>query len=135
MRTNSAIANELIMLGANKSTLRSKEVAALENTLHKNESIVCYLHGIFEGGVKALLIGTNQRLLYVNKTPGNLIIEDIPYDMIASIEENTGILWGKVTLTTRSRKYHFTYLPKNTVRPFVSVIEELMKKRNRAVNN
>ena len=130
MRQLAAIKKELTMLGAKKQLLNTKEVAALSDILKKNENIVAFIYGVFEGGASALMVGTNKRLLYINKTPGNLVVDDIPYDMIASTEYNTGLLWGKVKIFSRSRTYNFTFVPKQYINPFVSVLEELMHKRH-----
>jgi hypothetical protein len=131
MRNLSAIRKELTLLGAKKRILNTKEVSALQKILHKDENIVGFLYGIFEGGASALMVCTNQRLLYINKTPGNLVMDDIPYDMVASTEYNTGILWGKVKIYSRSRTYNFSFVAKQYIEPFATVLEELMHKRRR----
>lgn len=131
MRSLAHIKKELQILGANRRALNSSETRALIKILHKNETIIGFLYGIFEAGSPAIMVATKTRLLYVNKTPGNLVVDDIPHDMLASVEYNTGVFWGKVTVFSRSRVYNFTFVPKATVEPFVEVVEELMHSRSR----
>lgn len=129
MRKWDNISKELLMLGAKKRILASGEAKALPSVLHKDENIVGFVYGVFEKGSQALMVSTNQRLLFISKTPGNLVIDDVPYDMLASIEHVTGVLWGKVSIFSRSRTYNFTYVSKAYVEPFVTVLEQLMHKR------
>lgn len=129
MRTFQAISKELRLLGASKHVISCREARALPKILHRDETILAFLYGVFEAGAYALMVSTNERVLYINKTPGNLVVDDIPYDMVASVEFSSGLVWGKVKVFSRSRVYVFSFVKKSYVEPFVGVIEELMHKR------
>lgn len=117
------------MLGATKTVISKSEVRQLSDVLHERENILGFIYGAYEGAAFALLVATNKRIIFVSKTPGNLIVDDIPYNMVASLEYNTGVLWGRVKLFARHKNYSFSFVNKKYVVPFAHVVEDLILKR------
>ncbi len=118
------------LLGANKRLLSKSEVRELGSVLHQQENVLGFVYGAYEGAAFALLVATSKRMIFISKAPGNLIVDDIPYDMIASLEYNTGVLWGRVKLFARHKNYTFSFVNKRYIPGFAHVVEDLILKRH-----
>lgn len=129
MKKRTAIQHELKLLGASKSITSKSEVIRLSDILHHEENILAFIYGMYEGGVFALMVATNKRIVFVSRVPGSLLVDDIPYDMVASIEYNIGVFRGKVKLFARHKNYDFSFVNKKQVMPFAHVVEDLILKR------
>ncbi len=97
--------------------------------MHQDENILGFIHGLYQGGLYALLVMTNKRVIFVLKTPTNLVIDDILYNMVASLEYNIGIFWGKVELFARHKNYSFTFVNKAYIMPFAHIVEDVILKQ------
>lgn len=126
MKKWSAIKKEVALIGGDKSLLNKRPFRALPDILHTHETILGYVYGLFEGGSFALIVATSKRIVFVNSAWGNLVVDDVPYNMVASVEYSLGVFWGRVTLFSRSKTYQFSLVNKKSIHPFVGVVEELI---------
>lgn len=130
MKNLVSVKAEMRMLGATKAVISKSEVRQLAEVLHQQENILGFVYGAYESAAFALLVATSKRIIFISKTPGNLIVDDIPYDMIASLEYNVGMLWGRVKLFARHKNYNFTFVNKRYIPGFAHVVEDLILKRS-----
>lgn len=122
---------QLVALGATKSQLSKPEIKELPKVLFENEVIKAFVLGFFDGGY-AMLAATNLRLLFVDVMPfGRVKVDDIPYNMVASVEMQFGIFYGSITVFTRPNSYRFWWLNKNNVHDFNEYVELQMLKHQK----
>jgi hypothetical protein len=101
-------------IGTSRLLLR-KEIKELPNILWDNERVDKLVQGYYSGG-RGILVATDKRLIFVDKRLFDLKVEDFPYDKISSIQYETGLLLGKITIFTSGNE---------------AVIEKIMKPRAR----
>lgn len=126
MKSLRSIHKELAMSGAPRRVLRSGEARALANILSPDEEIIACFQGFYDQGV-GLVVGTNIRLLIINKSFFWQRLEDETYAMINSILYKRGVFLGKVVLATRARRYSFTVLKSDPIETFISFIDGMMR--------
>jgi hypothetical protein len=131
MKRFSAIQKELAIAGVPKRILRSSEARALSTILNIDEEVHACVQGFYSEGL-GLVVATNARLLIINKSFLWTRVEDESYAMINSVLYKRGLLFGKLHLSTRSRRYTFNVLVKDRVESFISLIDNKMRKHSRA---
>jgi hypothetical protein len=73
--------------------------------------------GMYEKG-NGLLVGTDRRLIFIDKGLASLRVEDFPYQRITSVQYKTGMLAGELEIYTSGNTAHISHVPKNEVREF-----------------
>src|ERR1700761_7137470 len=74
------------------------EVKELPKILQENEVIENITSGMYKNG-NGILIGTSLRVAFIDKgLIFGLKVEDFSYDKISSVQYETGMLFGKVTI-------------------------------------
>lgn len=131
MKRFSAIQKELAIAGVPKRILRTSEARALTKILNTDEEIHACIQGLYSEGL-GLIVATNARLLIVNKSFLWTRVEDESYAMINSVLYKRGLIFGKLQLFTRSRRYTFNVLIKDRIESFTSLIDNKMRKHNRS---
>ena len=122
-QTLTQVKKRLRALGASRGQLAKPEIKQLPHLLLSDEIIEAFMLGWYEGGY-GMLLATNLRLVFIDVMPfGRLIIDDIPYTMIASVELQLGLLLGSVTVYGRSKNYKFWWVDKQNARTFSGYIE------------
>lgn len=81
------------------------EINALPNILYEDEVIHHFASCGYPSGI-AVLMTTDRRVLLVDKVPFSLIVEDVPYDCITSIDYGLGLITGWISINTFSKKLH-----------------------------
>ena len=77
-----------------------KEIKELPSILWDDEIVEGMITGTYNNGLGALFV-TNKRLIFVDKgLLFGLKVEDFPLDKITSVQYETGLLLGKITLYT-----------------------------------
>ena len=81
-----------------------KEIKELPNILWEDEVVECLVQGVYGNGM-GILCSTNKRLVFVDKGMlYGLKVEDFPYAKITSIQYETGMLMGKITIFASGNK-------------------------------
>jgi len=95
-----------------------KELKELPNILWSDESVENIIQGTYNNG-NGILVATNRRLVFVDKGfLYGLKVEDFPYEKISSIQYETGLLLGKLTIFTSGNKAVIDNVYKEKVRAF-----------------
>ena len=98
--------------------LGRKEIKELPNILWGDEIVENMIQGTYNNG-NGILVATNRRLVFVDKgILYGLKVEDFAYDKISSIQYETGILFGKLTIFTSGNKAIIENVIKAKVRTF-----------------
>ena len=82
------------------------EVRELRRLLKKGELVQHCVYGYYHGGF-GILVATNYRILLVDKRLFYLILEDISYQNVRSIELSSQLLQGTLYIHTGLRKIVF----------------------------
>jgi hypothetical protein len=83
--------------------LSAKEVKALPGILWEDEEIENAVQGYYNNS-QALLVATNKRILFVDKGIFSLKVEDFSYDKITTVQYETGLIFGKITIYASGNK-------------------------------
>ena len=102
--------------GINKFLSR-KEIKELPSILWEGELPEMLITGTYNNGT-GILVGTDRRLIFVDKGIFSLKIEDFGYDRITSIESSTGMMLGGITIYASGNKEEIKQVPKEATRPF-----------------
>ena len=126
-----SIQKELAIAGVPKRILRSQEARGLINIMGENENILGCVQGLYTEGI-GLVVATNSRLLIINKSFLWTKMEDESYAMVNSILYKKGLIFGKLTLATRARRYVFNVLVKDPVESFIVILDSKMRQHSQA---
>lgn len=125
MRQGEYVYKQLLKVGAPTWVLAKPEVRHLPSILEHTETIEAFLYGTHTTGF-GFLIATSDRLLFIDKKFIGLQVDDIPYERLAGVEYDTGMLYGKVTIFSRAKDFPFRWVKKDFIQPFVRVVEKHM---------
>lgn len=118
MPTLLEIEKQIKNLGGLETFLGKKEIKELPSILWYDENVENIIQGTYNNG-NGILVATNRRLVFVDKgLLFGLKVEDFPYDKISSIQYETGILMGKLTIFTSGNKAIIDNVIKIKVRVF-----------------
>ncbi len=118
MPTLIEIQSQIKNLGGFETFLGRKEIKELPSILWEDERVENIIQGTYNNG-NGILVATNRRLVFVDKgLLFGLKVEDFPYDKISSIQYETGILFGKLTIFTSGNKAIIDNVLKAKVRVF-----------------
>lgn len=118
MPTLEQIQEQLKRIDGISHLLGRKEIKELPAILWEDEQVEHMVQGIYNNGLGALF-ATNKRLLFVDKGMiFGLKVEDFPYDKITSIQYETGMLQGKLTIFASGNRAEITNCEKGLVRGF-----------------
>ena len=94
------------------------EIKELPSILWEDETVENIVQGYASNG-NGILVATNKRLVFVYKRfLGGVKVKDFPYDKISSIQYETGMLEGKITIFTSGNKADITRIEKKQTRVF-----------------
>lgn len=118
MPTLEEIQTQIRNLDGFETFLGRKEIKELPNILWENETVENVIQGTYNNG-NGILVATNRRLVFVDKgILYGLKVEDFAYDKISSIQYETGMLFGKLTIFTSGNKAIVSNVLKAKVRVF-----------------
>jgi len=118
MPTLTEIQSQIRNLDGFETFLGRKEIKELPNILWANETVENVIQGTYNNG-NGILVATNRRLVFVDKgILFGLKVEDFSYDKISSIQYETGIFFGKLTIFTSGNKAIVDNVIKAKVRVF-----------------
>ncbi len=118
MPTLEEIQTQIRNLDGFETFLGRKEIKELPNILWEDETVENVIQGTYNNG-NGILVATNRRLVFVDKgILYGLKVEDFAYDKISSIQYETGMLFGKLTIFTSGNKAIVNNVLKAKVRVF-----------------
>lgn len=129
-RSLSELKTQLRMIGATTYQLQKPEIPVLCNTLFPHEKVHAFILGFYESGY-GMLVGTDLRMLFIDKMFFGQKVEDIPYSMIGTIEYDMGIFFGKVKIVARTQ-LTFSWVKKSNLLNFYEYIDLQMLSRQKA---
>jgi len=122
MPTLEEIQKQISSLDSASRLLAFKEVKELPKILWEDERIEQIIQGMYNNG-NGVLVATNKRLVFVDKgLMFGLKVEDFPYDKITSIQYETGMLMGEITIFASGNKAEIKYLDKARTRVFAEFV-------------
>lgn len=98
-----------------------KEIKELPSILWEDELLEDIIQGNYNNS-NGLLVATNKRLIFIDKGIMKLKVEDFPYDKISSIQYETGMVFGKITIFITGNRAEIKNLVKNETRQFAEYI-------------
>jgi len=126
MPSYEVVCKQISNLDGYNQLVARKEIKELPNILWDDENIHHVISGIYNNG-QGLLIATGIRLLFVDKGMlGKLKVEDFPLDKISSIQYETGMMFGKITIFTSSNKAAIEQVEKNSARAFAEMCRRMI---------
>lgn len=101
--------------------LGKKELKELPNILWENELPEKVVQGSYKNG-NGILVCTNSRLIFINKGLISLKVEDFPLKNISSIQYETGLVMGKITIFASGNRADISQIEKSYVRNFAEYV-------------
>jgi Bacterial PH domain len=123
------IRSELIKAGATIYGLLKAESRYLPHIIHPDEHIQAIVYGQHISS-SAMLIATDQRIIYLDKKPIALFMDEVTYDVVSGIELDVHTLFASVTLHTAVLNYQIKFANIRCADRFTSFIEEQRVKRS-----
>lgn len=125
-RTNYAhearVRTELIEAGMTRYGLSKMSTRYLYKLIHEDE----HIHGVVYGRIdhlSVMLVATNLRILYVNRSPFFTATDEFRYDTIPAIKSKTSGFFTSLTLHTRIGDYPLKYVNAKCATKFTNYIE------------
>lgn len=118
MPTLEEVKNQIGAIDGVSMLLGRKEIKELPSILWEDEIVEKLVQGSYDNKF-GILVATNKRLIFVDK---GLIygvrVEDFSYDKISSIQYETGLLFGKITIFSSGNKAEIKQASKGLARGF-----------------
>jgi hypothetical protein len=106
MALEHAQAERIAELAEKKLNMRlgvRKELRKLTEKLAEDEEVVNLARGQYDGKT-GLLVVTDRRVVFTEQGMVRSRLEDFPYDRISSIQTETGVVFGKLTIFASGNK-------------------------------
>ena len=104
-----------------------KELRYLPEILMEREQIVAFSSGIMDGKTWLITL-TDKRVVFLDKGMlYGLKQTSIPISKISSVSGETGMMFGKITISTGSDEKCISKVWKKTVRPFTNRLNEIIE--------
>ncbi len=117
------VKRELQAAGATKWGMLKLESRYLPKILHDGESIGGMVYGRYGKG-SAMLIATDRRVVFLDRSPGYTIADELTYDVVSGISLNSRWPYAGVTLHTRLGDFGLTFVNIKAAERFVRFIED-----------
>ncbi len=131
------VEQQLKDIGIPRMPMCRAELNQLPSIMVPGEVIEHLMAGIYLGGY-AIMVATNRRLLVIDKKVGGIVIEDVPYDMIAEVEYVHTPFKSETIIFARSKKVKFRAFRGTHVREFTEYLQQRMmevRQRIRSMQN
>lgn len=131
MPTLEQIKAQLSHVSGIESLFGRKEIKELPNILWEDEVVEGMITGNYNSKIGALF-ATNKRLIFVDKgLIFGLKVEDFPYDKITSIQYETGLMFGKITIFASGNKSELKDATKDLVRIFAETVRAKIENKGK----
>ena len=95
-----------------------REIKVLPDILWEDEVLERVVQGLYNNSI-GILCATNKRLVFVDKgLIYGLRVEDFPHDKITSIQYETGLVFGKITIFASGNKVDIRQIEKKQAKEF-----------------
>lgn len=121
MPTLEEIQEQVKGLDGGSKFLGGREIKELPKILWEGENVEAIVQGMYRNGL-GILVATDRRLVFVDKGVVGVKVEDFPYDKISSIQYETGMLMGGITIFASGNRSEIDKVPKDRVRPFAEYV-------------
>lgn len=125
MPTLDEVKEQIGHLDGSSRFLGRKEIKELPSILWEDEKVERLVQGSYGSGM-GVLVGTNKRLIFVDKGIAKLRVEDFPYDKISSIQYKTGMMMGEITIFTSGNKAEIKNVAKDQCKNFAESVRARM---------
>lgn len=122
MPTLEDVKKQISSLDGTSMLLGRKEIKELPKILWEDEQIEQIIQGVYNNSM-GILVATNKRLVFVDKgIIFGLKVEDFPYDKITSIQYQTGIIFGEITIFASGNRAEIKNMEKGRTRTFAEFV-------------
>jgi hypothetical protein len=128
------IRRELIQADVTLYGLLKSESRYLPRVIHEDEHIHAVVYGQHHSN-SAMLIATDRRIIYLDKKPMALFMDEVTYDVVSGIELEIHTLFASVTLHTAVANYDIKFANIHCADKFTAYIEEQRVKREKFREN
>lgn len=135
MPSSEEIKDQISHLNDTSKLIGRKEIKELPNILWEDEIVENIVQGLYENK-NGILVATNKRLVFVDKgLIYGLKVEDFPYDKITSIQYQTGMIFGELTIYASGNKADIKNVEKKRVRNFAEYVRSrITEKKDRTAS-
>lgn len=131
MPTYQSVQDQLRYLGATPFVLMRAEVKILPDILEDGEQIREFITGTYDGGF-GMMVATDKRLLFIDKKVFDLVVDDVPFNMISTLEFDLGMFFGRVFVYTFAKDYRFRRTRKYRTLRFSRHVQTRMRQAQEA---
>lgn len=117
------VVNELKAVGITTYGLLKPESRELPRIIHDDEHIGGVIYGQIGGGVSAMLVATDHRIIFIDKQLFFSTVDELTYDVVSGVRSVSAGVLNSVTLHTRIQDYTFRYVNAHCAEIFVKYIE------------
>lgn len=111
--------------------LAAREFSVLPQLLWEGEEVLHAVQGMYNNH-NGMLFATNRRLLFVDKGIVRLRTEDFGYENITSIECQTGLFFGKITIYVAGNRAQISQCQKGPARAFSDFVRARLAEKGKA---
>lgn len=122
------IKRELLDAGSTFYGLLKSETRVLPKLLHPHEHIEAVVYGQHRSH-SVMLVATNERIIYVDKKPMALFLDEVSYEVVSGIQFEVHILFATLTLHTPVKNYDIKFANLHCAENFARHIEAQRLKR------
>jgi len=123
---------ELIAAGATAYGLLKSESRFLPRLIHKDEHILAVIYGQRHSN-SAMMVATDRRILYVDKKPMAVFLDEVTYDVVSGIEFDIHTFFATVTLFSAKANYTFKFVNLHCAEKFVKLIERQRVRKEKVI--
>lgn len=116
------IKRELLDAGSTIYGLMKSESRVLPKILHPNEHVEAVVYGQHHSN-SVMLVATNERIIYLDKKPMALFLDEVSYEVVSGIEFEIHTLFATLILHTPVKNYDIRYANMRCAESFAKHIE------------
>lgn len=117
------VKDELVKAGVTGFGLLKLESRYLHKLIHEGEHIDGVIYGHYQKNDSGMMVATNKRVIFLDRKPFFTSTDELTYDVVSGVRENSSALLTAVTLHTRLGDYTFRYVNPKVAHKFVKAIE------------
>jgi hypothetical protein len=127
-RGGDRFATQIAKLPAASRLLGRKEICELPSILWDDEDVLDIVQGLYNNG-NGILVSTQLRLVFVDKgLLYGLKVEDFSYEKVSSVQYETGLFFGTITIFTSGNKAVISQVDKTMARSFAEGVRARMSR-------
>ncbi|HEY8992871.1 MAG TPA: PH domain-containing protein [Candidatus Microsaccharimonas sp.] len=124
------VQDELIQARINFFDMLHAEPQSLYKFLHPHEKIIGAMRGHLPQGGAAMLVATDKRIMYLDKTAFNVKVEEISYQVVSGITYEVGRYFSHVTLHTANGPIQLRWVTTSAAEIFIHMLELICIENN-----